>query len=449
MSDFPSASLLDVAQLNRLVAVPNALQGLFRRRRRPVAVATGLDVDGAALRFLAGLRRRHDGRPVWVRLGTDRALLLLSVDDVRRVLEGSPDPFASDPPAKRKGMGVFQPHALTLSRGEVWAKRRRFTEQVLDTPAPVHRLGERFVAVAREEAQAMRDGAYPRLTWDDWHPMFRRLMRRVVLGDRAADDEEVTDLLAELMSEANGLPGGRSERFGPFVEKLRSYVEDPEPDSLVSLFADAHPDPETAATGQVPHWMFATADTLAINSLRALALIASHPDQRAAVDRELGEAAPTAEGVAGLRYLRACLHEGMRLWPTTPLLARETVRATELDGGSVPEGTQVAFSNLLFHRDRDRVAYADSFAPEAWTEGDAGRDWAFNHFSHGPQGCPGVNLALLLAGAVLMELLTTTSVALESPQLDPARPLPAMLDFYAVRFRLGPGPQSAASSRSQ
>jgi hypothetical protein len=42
-------------------------------------------------------------------------------------------------------------------------------------------------------------------------------LRRIVLGDDAAADEELTDLLAGMMSEANRLPTGRSKRFDPFV----------------------------------------------------------------------------------------------------------------------------------------------------------------------------------------------------------------------------------------
>ena len=156
-TELPSASLAESVQFNQLVVVPNAVQGLFRRRRTPVAVATRTGVDGHAVRFVSGLRRSHAPGPVWVRVIKDRALLMLEVEDVRRVLEGSPEQFASDPPAKRRGMGHFQPDALTLSRGELWADRRRFTEAVVDTGRPAHRLGDRFVAVCREEVAELID----------------------------------------------------------------------------------------------------------------------------------------------------------------------------------------------------------------------------------------------------------------------------------------------------
>src|SRR5437867_2737383 len=107
--EIPSASLLENVRFNSLVVVPNALQGLFRRRERAVGLATRANVDRWAVGLLSGMRRSYDGGPVWVRVVRDPALLLLSVEDIRRVLEGSPDPFASDPEAKRKGMSAFQP----------------------------------------------------------------------------------------------------------------------------------------------------------------------------------------------------------------------------------------------------------------------------------------------------------------------------------------------------
>ena len=58
------------------------------------------------------------------------------------------------------------------------------------------------------------------LGWEAWNRAFKRIVRRIVLGDGARDDEELSDLLAELMSQANGLPGSRSEQYEPFMELL-------------------------------------------------------------------------------------------------------------------------------------------------------------------------------------------------------------------------------------
>jgi cytochrome P450 len=390
-----------------------------------VALATRLGVDGRAVKLLAGMRRSHGPGPVWVRVIRDPALLILEVDDVRRVLEGSPDPFASDPEAKRKGMGHFQPHALTISRGELWRKRREFTEAVLGSNAG-------FAVVAREEARALLDeidAGGGELSFENFHPMMRRLTRRVVLGGAARDDEALSDVLGRLMEEANGLPSEPSPLLAELSERVGRYVEAAEGGSLVARFGAAHPDPDTRANDQVTHWLFAMHDTLAMNVMRALAALAAHPRQREIALEEIAD-----EG--DLAYLRACLSEAMRLWPTTPLLSRETLSDLRWGQATVPKGTQVLIVNVFHHRDRERLDYADRFAPEEWTDGDAASNWAFNHFSHGPQGCPGSSLSLLLGTAVLAELLTARSARLEAPRIDPDRPLPHMLDVFGIQLRM-------------
>ncbi|MCW3040722.1 MAG: hypothetical protein JWM31_2627 [Solirubrobacterales bacterium] len=428
--ELPSASLLDSVQFNQAVIIPNAVQGLFRRRPNAVGVATRLDLDGRGVRLMEGLRERYGPGPVWIRVMADRVLLCLQVEDVARVLDGSPHPFASDPAAKRKGMAHFQPDALTLSRGELWQNRRAFTESVLQTPAQAHALAGEFLDVVVEETDRTLTGVGDGpLRFDDWHELFRRIVRRVVLGDAAAEDEELSDLLATLMSEANGLPSEPSPSYPDYVERLAGYVEAAEPGSLASLLAAAPQDVDTRVAGQVTHWLFALQDTLAVNAFRALALIAAHPAARAAVAQELeGEDAP---------YLAGCLQEAMRLFPTTPLLSRETLVDLAWNGATVPAGTQVLIVNAFHHRDRAHVPYADRFAPQEWTAGDAARQRAFNHFSSGPQGCPGANLALLLGTAVLAQTLRGLPGLRATDGaggLDPGRPLPHSLNPYALRF---------------
>jgi cytochrome P450 len=242
-----------------------------------------------------------------------------------------------------------------------------------------------------------------------------------VLGESAADDEELSDLLAALMDEANSLPEEPSENLAAYMDRLQRYVDAAEAETLVSLFAGAPADPRTKPERQVTHWLFATGDTLAINCIRALAAIASHPQALESCDSDA--------------YLGACLTEAMRLWPTTPILSREAVRETDWRGVAVAKGTQFVFVNAYMHRDPDRHAFADRFAPEAWLDGDAADDWAFNHLSHGPQGCPGASLALFIGTTALASVLRGRSVELLEPSIDPAKPLPHMLDFFSIRLR--------------
>ncbi len=425
MSDgLPRASLLENLRFNAVVVIPNAVQGIFRRRRTAVAAATRAGIDGQAVGLLAAMARSYERSPVWVRVARDNAVLLLDPADVEAVLHAAPEPYASDPPAKRDGMAAFQPDAVTISRGALWRNRRRFTEAVLRGHG---KLPRGWVAICEEELDRVLTGpvaiAAGELDWNSFHGVLQRLARRLILGVGAAEDERLTELLEELMSEANGLPGETGPRVDELEDLIAAHVDRAERGTLAARFSSAPSDARTNAVGQVPHWLFAIGDTLAINTFRALAVVGS--------DHEVLAAARSNRG-----YLGACLQEAMRLWPTTPMLSRETTEDVELRGVVVPAGTQVVISNLFGHRDRDRIPYADRFAPEEWLDGEAASDPAFNHFSRGPQGCPGASIALGI-GEEVLEVLTarftpvTTSGAL---RLD--RDLPHMLDPFAIRVRL-------------
>ena len=156
--DFPHASIIEGVRFTAQVALPNVVQGLFRRRRKAVAVAGRTGADKLAVGFMSGLRRSYGDGPVWIGIppipAKSEALLLIGADPIRRALEGSPDPFASDPEPKKSGMSHFQPHALTISRNPEWEERRRFTESVLD--AGTAQLSDRFSRSPRRRRERCR-----------------------------------------------------------------------------------------------------------------------------------------------------------------------------------------------------------------------------------------------------------------------------------------------------
>jgi cytochrome P450 len=436
--DFKHASVVEGVRFTAQVAVPNVVLGLFAKRSVPTRVAAAVHAEDLAYLLVQGLVRRYGPDPFWIRVARDEALLVHHPDDIRMVLGGSPDPFASDPEAKRKGMAAFQPNALTISRTPLWQNRRRFAEAVLDTGQPMHRLAPAFLAVVAAESERLL--AQPSLDWPAVNGAFQRITRRVVFGDSAADDVSVTAELGELMAAGNKMPGRPADGYPPFVQRIQRYVDAAEPGSLCALVADAPYDGDTDVAGQLVHWLFAMGDTLAANVLRTLALLASHPLQTAEVRAELaGADLAEPKAVTALDFLTGCLLEAMRLWPTTQLFGRVTTADVRFPTGAVlPAGSQVLIHNLFNHRNRDRIGFADRFAPEEWATGTAGQDWSFNFFSHGPQGCPGADLALLLGTAFAGRLLERSDLRLSGAALDPGARLPHGLDVNGLRLYLTP-----------
>ena len=428
--EIPTLSLGDDLLFNLGYAIPMALQGTFTRNPRWVAFFTRVHPDPAAVRFVGRLRERYGGGVVGLHLGLTKSVLVLDLDAVEHVLDNSPYVYA-DPPPKRKGMAVFQPNAVTISRGDDWRERRRFNEAVLDAERPAHQYAESILEIVRAEVVLA-----PRLErWDDFDGLFARIMRQVIFGRAARDDAELTDLLRSLLREANRpIRFGKSRHFGPFYARIRRYLSNPEPGSLAALCRQTRSNARTKVENQIPHWMFAMWETLGANTVRALAAILAHPDVEGNVRGELSSVDPaTPAGILGLLYLEGCLQEAMRLWPTTPMLVRETLVADTLGGFVVPSGRQVIIWNSPNHRNRDAYPLADAFTPELWIEGPPSA--LFNHLSSGPQVCAGVNLLLFIGKAVIATMLAHGRYVLLEPPLDPARPLPHAYNVFEVRVR--------------
>lgn len=435
--DFQHASIVEGVRFTAQVGVPNVAQGLFRKRERVVTAINKVPAERLAFRLVESLAQKYGPDPFWVRVGTEETLLVTHPLDLQVVLGGSPSPFAADPEAKRKGMAAFQPHALTISRGDLWANRRAFAEAVLQTGSPLHSLGAHFTALAAEECDSIDYGT---LTFARLNEAFQRLTRRVVFGDAAAADTALTEQLAELMAAGNAMPGKPADGYDAFHARIAAYVEAPDPQALTGLIAAAPHDDTTDVPGQLIHWLFAMGDTLPTNLFRAIALLATHPDQRAKAIAEVESDPTDIHVIAGASYLAGCLLEAMRIWPTTALFGRvQTEDVRWKNGEKTPAGTPLLIHNLFNHRNRARIPYADEFAPEEWSEGNAGEDWSFNFFSHGPQGCPGAGLSILLGQAFLARLLTTSTPRLGSgPDLVPDQPLPYGFDVYGATVELTP-----------
>src|SRR5690606_22382026 len=137
---------------------------------------------------------------------------------------------------------------------------------------------------------------------------------------------------------------------------------------LAAAAADAPTSPRTHPVEQVPQWLFAL-DPAGLAAFRALALLAGHPaEQRAVAD---APADPDPSRPHDLPPLRAAAHESVRLWPTTPAILRETTPTTRLGERVLPAKTLVVVLTPSFHRDDERLPYADRFAPAIWQDGSA------------------------------------------------------------------------------
>jgi hypothetical protein len=223
------------------------------------------------------------------------------------------------------------------------AHRRAFTDSVLRPDLPLHPRARGFAAVARTEAATLLGTVgYAEFGWPEFSAIWWAAARRITLGEAAREDQAATD------------PRAVS------TDVIAAYLRSAEPGSLAAEVAHTPVTSGVDPIAQVRHWLYGFG-AAGIITFRALALLATHPDQARVARDEL--AATDVTELSALPYLRACVLESVRRWP--------------MNWGP------------------------DDFSPDQWLDGTAWHRPALPFTA----GCPGRNIVLSSAATMLAALL--------------------------------------------
>jgi hypothetical protein len=272
----------EAARVVGQVLAPLVAQGAIIRRPRATAWAERHQADRTARAVLSGLRERHDRAPLAFGVGPRRFVVVTERDDVRRLLEDSPEPFSPATKEKRGALAHFQPEGVLISSTTERWHRRPFNEHALQMDQPVHDDGAAFVdAVRRGVVELTRQlDATGRFDAYAFHEAWWGVVLEVVLGTKARGDRELVAILNTLRRDANWswLHPRRTRLREELDRRIASYLRAPEPGSLADA---AHRSGPATAVGQVPHWLFAF-DAAGAATLRALAVVQARPGSTAA-----------------------------------------------------------------------------------------------------------------------------------------------------------------------
>jgi cytochrome P450 len=408
--------------------------GVLARRRPVVRALEKMQADGRAVQRMKKLRDEFGRGPVELVLPGRRMVIVLDPEDVGRVLEQAPVPFHPASREKRKALEWFQPHGVLISEGPIRQQRRALNDVALESRWELHSLAGALVDAIGDEARELVAKTTTRRHLDSatFMQAWWRLVRRIVLGDSARDDEVITRQLLRLRKAGNwsflSMPHYRAR--AKFLDYLYAYVEDPQPGSLAAAVAETPASGAVDPVGQIPQWLFAF-DAAGMALLRTLALLATHPDQLGHALDDVGDPSQ-----ASLRpYLRSAVLESVRLWPTTPTILRDTTEDTQWRNGRIAKGAGLMIVVPAFHRDDQLLPFAHKFAPDIWLDGTAQRYPQLVPFSAGPAECPGRHLVLFITSTLLAQLLHMLSFELKSaPRPSPDQPLPMTLNQLTLDF---------------
>ncbi len=438
----PRTSMIDGLRFIARVAAPTWGKGILIRRRLMVKLAAALDLDARALREIQRLRRRYGAELVMISNPIRPQALVLSPIEARRILQEAPFPFSPASDEKAAALGHFEPDVSLLSEGASRQLRRELNETVLEPSRPLHCLASDMAMIVDEEFDRLSEctAAERALGWPAFSDAWFRIVRRVVLGDGARDDEAVTALLDSLRRRGNfafALPKRRSA-IGQLHRRLEEYLDAAPPSCLAGRIG--HRSAEAAPTHQIAQWLFASGPA-GISAFRTMAILAGAPEAAARVRAEFDRCdASTARAArpTPIPYTRASIVETIRLYPTTPMILRQARTDAMIAGMRLPAGAGLMIFAPFFHRDDQRLADAHQFRPERWLGIDPADHPDFLPFSAGPASCPARHVVSLLGALAVGYWLSRFDIALLEPRsLDP-QSLPMTLDHFGLRLALEP-----------
>lgn len=431
----PKAKFFDTLSILFGVFLPTIAKGVIVRRPTALALADRLNLDTLAVRIMQRLRSQYGSGPVLLHIPGRTFAVIIDPGDVHRILAESPIPFATATPEKTAALAHFEPKVALISSGAERADRRRYNEEVLEPDRAIHCLANHFAEVVASEATQLRRNMQHRngtLNWSNFSEAWFSVVRRVIFGDAARTDTELSSMMAKLRFAANWafLRPQRQHLREQLLSRIKRYLENAYPNSLSEMMAPIPTTAETFPEQQVTQWLFAF-DAAGMATFRSLALLATHPEQASIARQEIG-----SSELRLMPYMRATVLESLRLWPTTPLVLRESTATTTWRNGSMPSNTGLVIFAPFFHRDNERLPFADRFYPELWIKEEVETATrALIPFSEGAAMCPGRQLVLFLTSRMLAELLRTP-IHLQNPgRLSPAKPLPGTLNHFRLRFK--------------
>jgi cytochrome P450 len=379
------------------------------------------------IRFLEDCRRRYGDTFSVTFQGFQTPLVMVSSPEVIRALYGEREHRM--PPGRTV---TLQPlvgaRSLLLLEGEEHLSRRK----VMLPPFHGDRM-RAYEPVVREATERELDG-WPEARPFAVHPSMQAItldvILRAVFGVTDPERlERLRALLADLLAATNSTGLAVSVMFGrrKGLERLQEMAKEIDEHLLAEIaerrrnpgedicsllvaarFADGGEMADREIRDQLMTLLIAGHETTATGLAWTIDLLVRHPDVMAR--------ARTGDDA----YLRAVVAEGLRLRPVVPLAGRRLAVDLEVNGLSLPAGTDVTPSMWLAHTRPQEYAEPYAFRPERFLDR-APATYTWIPFGGGVRRCIGAAFAELEMRVVLAEVLRRFDLHPAGPRAESVR----------------------------
>ncbi|KAH8362475.1 hypothetical protein KR200_002849 [Drosophila serrata] len=178
--------------------------------------------------------------------------------------------------------------------------------------------------------------------------------------------------------------------------------------------------------------LFAGADPTLVSLSGTLLSLAKNPDKQARLLEEIKGILPeknshlTMENMNNLPYLRACIKEGIRMYPIGPGTLRRMPHDVVLSGYRVVAGTDVGMaSNYQMANMEEFVPNVRQFIPERWLRDESNSNshligatatpFMYLPFGFGPRACAGKRIVDMMMEIAIARLVRNFQIGFEYP----------------------------------
>ncbi|EDW80470.2 LOW QUALITY PROTEIN: uncharacterized protein Dwil_GK11550 [Drosophila willistoni] len=176
--------------------------------------------------------------------------------------------------------------------------------------------------------------------------------------------------------------------------------------------------------------LFAGSDPTLVSLSGILFSLAKNPAQQARLREEIKQILPeknsplTMDNMANLPYLRACIKEGIRLYPIGPGTLRRMPHDVVLSGYRVVAGTDVGTgANFQMANVEQFVPKVREFLPERWLRdqsnstlvGETTTPFMYIPFGFGPRSCAGKRIVDMILEIAVARLIRNFDIGFDYP----------------------------------
>uniref|UniRef100_A0A2M4CZT1 Putative cytochrome p450 4c1 n=1 Tax=Anopheles darlingi TaxID=43151 RepID=A0A2M4CZT1_ANODA len=209
---------------------------------------------------------------------------------------------------------------------------------------------------------------------------------------------------------------GGTVSFDMNEENLYSKRKETFLDLLLSVTIDGQPLSDLDIREEVDTFMFEGHDTTTSGISFTLYQLAKHPDIQERLFQEIIDTLGpdyrtvplTYSTLQNFKYLDMVVKESLRLLPPVSFIGRRLVEDLELNGVTVPAGTDITIQIYVIHRNPEVFPDPERFDPERFADENTQRRGPYDYipFSIGSRNCIGQRFALMEMKITLVRMVS-------------------------------------------